>query len=217
MAFDSYTKALLHFNGTDGLTTFTDEIGKTWTAHGGAQLDTAQAKFGESSAYFIPAGYVDTPDHADWALGSSDFTFDMWVNVGIGSFQTIFKRSISYWFSIGADGVITLKYHDTGTGSDEYVSGGTVSNNTWTHIAVVMSSLSLVLYVDGVGSSPAATGGIYNTAGSFSIGEASYVPGGWIDEFRFSKGVARWNSNFNPPTAPYSSSSFLPQVMMIGE
>jgi hypothetical protein len=26
---------------------------------------------------------------------------------------------------------------------------------------------------------------------------------GYIDEFRISKGIARWTSNFTPPTAPY--------------
>jgi hypothetical protein len=28
---------------------------------------------------------------------------------------------------------------------------------------------------------------------------------GWLDEFRISKGIARWTSNFTPPTAPYDS------------
>jgi hypothetical protein len=26
---------------------------------------------------------------------------------------------------------------------------------------------------------------------------------GWIDEVRISKGIARWTSNFTPPTQPY--------------
>src|SRR5689334_6463249 len=46
---DSYTKALLHFNGSDGSTTFTDESGKTWSVNGDAQIDTAQSEFGGAS------------------------------------------------------------------------------------------------------------------------------------------------------------------------
>ena len=48
----SFTKLLLHCNGTDGSTTFTDEIGKTVTANGNAQIDTAQSKFGGASGLF---------------------------------------------------------------------------------------------------------------------------------------------------------------------
>lgn len=44
---DGYTVVLLHMNGTDASTTFTDESGKTWTAGGNAQIDTAQSKFGQ--------------------------------------------------------------------------------------------------------------------------------------------------------------------------
>lgn len=216
MAFDIYTKALLHFNGTDGSTTAIDEIGKTWTSHGGFQLDTAQYKFGESSGYFIPSGYIDTPDHSDWVLGTSDFTIEAWVNVGIGSFQTICRRSISYWVYIESSGSLVVKYYDAGSGGDEFVTGGTVANNTWTHVAVVMATGNMTIYINGVGNSPTSTGGVVNSAGSLLIGDTTSTLGGWLDEFRFSN-IARWTSNFNPPTAPYGSVSFMPQVMIIGE
>jgi len=49
---DSYTKLLLHCNGVDASTTFTDENGKTVGVNGDAQLDTAQKYFGLSSGYF---------------------------------------------------------------------------------------------------------------------------------------------------------------------
>jgi len=42
---DSFTKLLLHCDGTDGSTTFTDESGKTVTAVGNAQIDTAKKVF----------------------------------------------------------------------------------------------------------------------------------------------------------------------------
>src|SRR3990167_8893029 len=44
-SWDSYTKLMLHMDGTDGSTTFTDTIGThTVTAVGNAQIDTAQYK-----------------------------------------------------------------------------------------------------------------------------------------------------------------------------
>ena len=75
---DSYTKVLLHMNGTDASTTFTDESGKTWTANGNAQIDTASYKFATGSGLFDGGGdYIDTPDNADFNFGSGDFTIDL--------------------------------------------------------------------------------------------------------------------------------------------
>jgi hypothetical protein len=30
-----------------------------------------------------------------------------------------------------------------------------------------------------------------------------YSWGGWLDEIRVSKGIARWTANFTPPASPY--------------
>src|SRR5687768_6144765 len=93
MAIDEvYTVALLHMDGADGSTTFTDESGKTWTARGDAQIDTAQSVFGGASGRLDGNGdFVDTPDHADWDFGSGDFTLDLRVRfaaVGTAYFIT---------------------------------------------------------------------------------------------------------------------------------
>ena len=46
LVYDPYTKLLLHCDGTDGSTVFTDSTGKhTVTAQGTAQFDTAKKKF----------------------------------------------------------------------------------------------------------------------------------------------------------------------------
>ncbi len=51
---DANTKLLLHCNGVDGSTTFTDSetTPKTVTVQGSAQIDTAQSKFGGASGLF---------------------------------------------------------------------------------------------------------------------------------------------------------------------
>ena len=78
---DAYTKSLLHFDGTDASTTFTDESGKTWTAHGNAQIDTAQSVFGGASGYFDGSGdYITTPDRADFDFDGQQFTSDEAAN-----------------------------------------------------------------------------------------------------------------------------------------
>lgn len=83
MAFiDTYTKLLLHCDGTDGSTTFSDNgvTGHTVTANGNAQIDTAQSKFGNASGLFDGTGdYLTIPDHADWNFGTGNFTIDAWI------------------------------------------------------------------------------------------------------------------------------------------
>ena len=80
-SYDSYTKLMLHMEGSDGSTTFTDEIGKAVTANGNAQIDTAQKKFGAASGLFDGTGdYLTLANSNDWSFGSGDFTIDFWVN-----------------------------------------------------------------------------------------------------------------------------------------
>ena len=78
---DANTKLLLHCDGTNGGTTFTDSSGSshTVTANGGANTSTAQKKFGTASAYFDGTGdFLQSADSPDWDL-SGDFTWEMWI------------------------------------------------------------------------------------------------------------------------------------------
>jgi hypothetical protein len=81
---DSFTKVLLHFDGLDASTTFTDNnaggSAHAWRAAGNAQIDTAQFKFGGSSGLFDgSADYVSTPDSSDFTLSSKVFTIECWI------------------------------------------------------------------------------------------------------------------------------------------
>ena len=49
---DSNTKILLHMDGANAGTVFTDESGKTWTVGGNAQFSTNSPKFGTASGLF---------------------------------------------------------------------------------------------------------------------------------------------------------------------
>ena len=71
--------ALLHFDGADGSTTFTDVKGHTFTAAGNAQIDTAQSLFGGASLLLDGSGdYIWAADSADWDFGTADFAVELW-------------------------------------------------------------------------------------------------------------------------------------------
>ena len=217
--FDSYVKALLHMNGSDGSTTFTDETGKTWTANGNAQIDTAQSKFGGASGLFDGTGdYITTADSADFDVGSGDFTVDFWFRKNTnGTFQPVFGQSNSSatGTTISIYGYMSLTsnkiaiYGYTGSTLKSLESSSTVTDTSWHHYAAVRSGNTLYLFLDGTSEGTLDVTGITfnNSSNQMSIGRVGEYNGqyanGWIDEFRFSKGIARWTANFTPPTSEY--------------
>ena len=70
---------LLHGDGTNGSTTFTDDSNssRTITASGNAQIDTAIKKFGSGSAEFD--GTNSKLIVSGNPLGSGDFTIEFWI------------------------------------------------------------------------------------------------------------------------------------------
>jgi hypothetical protein len=214
---DSYTKALLHMDGSDASTTFTDESGKTWTRSGNAQILTEQYKFGGASGYFDGVGdYIDTPDHDDFTVGSF-FTVDFWAkrNGGTGD-EFIFGQAASdanagsraYYMDLSTNYPRAIVYSST----TAYVatSSITITDSNWNHYAMVRDSATMYLFINGIerGKNENLSGvTINNSPNRMAIGRLGEYDGSYfkayIDEFRFSNGIARWTNNFTPPTAPY--------------
>jgi hypothetical protein len=75
----------------------------------------------------------------------------------------------------------------------------------WFHVAFVRSSGTLTLYINGQEKASSSTAQSYSTLSApanlgFDGSSAFFV--GYMDEFRVSD-IARWTSDFTPPTAPY--------------
>jgi hypothetical protein len=221
--FNSFRKVLLHGDGVDGSTTFTDTSGKVWTLNGvGIEIDTAQSKFGGASIYFPGNGsYLSTPNHADFAFAGGDFTIDFyWMPSSLrqgneffckyelgGSPATDwnFRITWEYWggfkFAYSTDGttVKDANFIDSGLGV------GDPEANKWYHVAFVRHGADLNCYFEGCkygATYNIGTDSIYNSERVLWMGSSpvagtwEYVKG-WMDEIRFSKGVARWLGNFN--------------------
>ncbi|MBN2115754.1 MAG: hypothetical protein JW730_04245 [Anaerolineales bacterium] len=217
---DSYSVALLHMDGVDGSTTFTDESGKAWTSHGNAQLDTEQSVFDGASGFLDGSGdYIDTADHADFDIGSGDFTVDFWFRKNVnGTTQAAFGQGPSsgggtstslYGYMSLADNKISIRGY-TGSTIKTINSSGTVTDTNWHHYAAVRSGNILYLFLDGINQGTLDVTGVTfnNSPNKMTIGRPGEYGGGyangWIDEFRFSKGIARWTSDFTPPTSEYA-------------
>lgn len=216
---DSYSKVLLHMDGANLSTTFTDESGKTWTPSGHAKLVTAVKQLGTASGVFDGTDdYISTPNHADLDLGTGDWTIDFWVRRNGQQTDTIgllnaTSGSTGYGVVMRSTHKISLYSNMTGTWAQNIMGGTTISDLTWTHVAVVRYGNTITLYVAGNSDGTFdCTGRTVSSggAGAFigwnnNAGGVSRYLNGWMDEVRLSKGIARWIANFTPPTAPYTS------------
>jgi hypothetical protein len=220
---DAYTTVLLHMDGADAGTTFTDVnaggSAHVWTATGNAQLDTAEKKFGSASGLFDGTGdYISTPHTTDWVFGSADWTIDFWFNRAsngvLRSFirgeTTGFVRCFQLYLLSTNDLHVDVTYPNLGsktiTGTTTFTTAG------WNHVALVRNGDTMTLYVNGVSEGTPVTGltgeAVRSPSGPLIVGAGanggSDYWNGWIDEVRISKGIARWTENFTPPTGAYT-------------
>jgi len=217
---DSYTKAMLHMDGTDASTTFTDEpagaSAHTFTAAGTAQIDTAIKHFGTAAGLFDGnSDYISAPNSADFEFGSGDFTVDFWFNRagGDGTYRSMCGITNSALNDIhllirltDANAVQGIVITDGNNGN---VTGTTAFTATgWHHCALFRHKDRCYMAIDGIiEHSNVITGTVSTPAEPLVIGKSGSFAGqywnGSIDEFRLSVGVARWLGDFAPPSVPY--------------
>jgi hypothetical protein len=214
---DVNTLVLLHCDGDNNTTVFTDDVGVrvplTPNQIFGGEIDTAQFKFGTASwwqsAEYFGYKYADITELA--SIGTGDFTIECWVRRQDNPTATkAHICAVNALYGIYYDETNSSFRLNTSSGETDRITGGSISLNTWTHLAVVRSSGVIKLYINGTqtGSNYSDTQNL-NTTVEFLIGvsrdgDRSWV--GWIDEFRFSK-TARYTANFTAPAAAFTNDS----------
>jgi hypothetical protein len=211
---------LLHGNGINGSATITDSslMPKTVTPLGTTQISTGginRVAFGNSSLFFnnSPANAITTLSNADFAFGTSDFTVEAWIYQKTQSLYATLLEIGSHAFTTGIGFF---------TGSDGfYVYSGayagtrvnTLSLNVWQHVAYCRSGSIMRMFLNGMLQSSGTLAQNLTTTSNVSIGypvgqvplqnQTIYQFDGYIDDLRITKGVARYTSNFTPPTLPF--------------
>jgi hypothetical protein len=217
----SNVSLLLHGDGTNGSTTIVDSSPspKTVTVVGNAQISTAQSKFGGSSLLCSSGGivgYFTTPLVSDFQFGTGDFTLEMWLYpTATGGF----KIALSNYDSFGSEAFLLSRSTAANSAKWQFTSAGiyppdvtsttNAVDNAWTFIAVVRSGNTKTLYVNGIAESsqnyPFSMNGVGPSLWIGGVGDNPNAGSfyGYIDDLRITKGVARYTSNFTPPTAPF--------------
>lgn len=191
------------------------------------ELEIGTALFGTTSAYFDGAGdYLIIPLSDDLKFGSGDFTIDCRFRptaqaqsspvIFSNAQNTTTNGALSLYAGLpGTPTKYMVGICQNGSWSYPIISTSPIANETWTHLALVRHGNTLTLFVNGTAEGFISLSTDVNGVGSyFTIGidgglSALCSLKGNIDEFRVSKGIARWTANFTPPTAAYPPSSFL--------
>jgi hypothetical protein len=207
---------LLHMNGSNGSTTFTDSSSNNISVQqfGDAKISTASSVFGGASGLFdlSPGGYLKA-SNASLQFGTGDFTIEFWL-MRLWTQQTNYRiidnratGNTTNAFQIDVDSLLGVRFLQ---GSNIVISNGaSFPASQWIHIAIARSSGQTKAFRAGaqVGSTLTDTMNYSNQDLFIATGytAATYA---WcrIDELRVTKGVARYTANFTVPTSAFPDS-----------
>jgi len=204
----SNVSLLLHFDGSNGSTTFTDSSvnANTVTTFGDASLSTARKRFGTASGSFDGSGdYLTCPTTPGglFDFGSGDFTVEASIyTTTVSVIQQVAgvwpgDYTASWRFLVVGDSIQFIGW----VGYSVTISSSLcITTNTWLDIAAKKVGSTLTLYCNGTqvgsGSFSAING---NASGAVldigrqqdGVGGSTWFFNGNIDELRITKGVGR--------------------------
>ena len=226
--YDEKTVLLLHGSGPNTGTTILDSSFRNFsiTANSGAQISTAKARFNLSSLYFNgSSSFLTVSQDTAWLLGGSDnrWTIEGWVGFGrtdtagiasgiIGQSDGSYMWGLTWNNSAATNsmGQLIFQAFSAGVKLIDYRRSFAPDSSSLYHIAVVKDGTALLSFANGVtlGAATNTTVTIPNIGSTLLIGRAVYAGSGyvyhsgWIDEARFTNGIARYSTtgNFTVPT-----------------
>ena len=213
-------KLLLPFDGSNGATSTTDSsnTNNSVTFVGTAQLSTAQSKFGGSSLLLDgDSDYIYVANSDLGTTSTESFTIEFWTYLiaGAGSQVNFYSEynGASNGISFEKTSGNVLKVWN---GDSARITGTTtISTGQWYHMALSGTSGSYKLFLNGTQEGSTSSNGF--TAGTTNkyigtfywagLGGAVRLLNGYIEDFRITKGEARYTSNFTPPTSAHLTSA----------
>jgi len=159
-----------------------------------------------------------------WSYGADSFTIDFWVRFTVlpsaGGRVMIYSQIDDgingTWFGLYNDaGVYTWQFKDMIAGNAHIaLASWSIAPvvDTWYHLALVRSGSSWCIFQNGslITNAYSNSEAVEDRESVLRIGGwiPNYPLNGWLDEVRVSKGVARWTTDFTPPTSAYTPDSY---------
>ena len=184
---------------------------------GDAKLSITTVKFsGSTSVYFDGNGdYLRAPASRSFDFSTGDWTIELWVY-----FNSVANTPHIWQYGANSSSRANLYLASSKltvySGSIQVTGATTVATGQWYHVAVtyVASSTTTRLFLNGTqdGINTTYSGYPKNAADiAFMVGYQAYAGAagdyfsGYISDLRITKGVARYTSNFTPPTEPFDT------------
>lgn len=215
---------LMHFDGANAGSTFTEETGKAVTRVGTPVTSTAKSKYGGSAVLFNGSTDALTiPSSSDVLLGSGDFAIEFDIlptalpTAGsyaamVGKYSSAGSRSYSIEL-YNASGVyqVVVLLSSIGTSADYYLYADfTPSLTAFSHLELSRSGGTVYLFGNGalLGTIAVGAAALYANTEAFSIGaraNGAFFYYGYIDELRVRKQAGHTSAYVGSlPTEPYS-------------
>jgi hypothetical protein len=187
---------------------------------GGVQISTAVKKYNNASIYFDGTGdYLYGAWNPNLELGAGNFTIEFWIYAVGGNslycWSTDWHYAMSWNYGGASSNRVGIWASSNGStwnifnadGGGNGISTGTITANTWTHVALVRNGSAWALYLNGTSAwTGTSSATIITRTDTFRIGGPWPNSGpsdfnGYIDDLRITKGIARYTANFTPPSA----------------
>jgi hypothetical protein len=152
------------------------------------------------SVYFDGSDSLSIPSSANLALGTGDFTIELWVKPLNSN-----NRLIS-WAGTGGPLVYTnssnqLTFANYGV-ADLLTTTATVPLNLWSHCAITRQGTTLRLFINGVlSASTTNSTNFAQVAVNLGVDSSTVYLKGYLSNVRVIKGTALYTSTFTPPTS----------------
>ena len=178
---------------------------------------TNSSKYGSGALTFNGTSDIVYADSGtSYTFGAANFTAEFWVYFNnVTATQCVASATNSggsdaaspLGWTIRTSGVLGWEgyFGSTSFYGTAATPTAVVSANTWHHVATVRNSGEIIAFLNGrvIGRVSVGTAAMANPAGGVYIGRAGQYNGqyfnGSIDDFRITKGVARYTTDFTPP------------------
>ena len=202
---------------------YDNAMGIDYITGGSAQISTSVKKYGTGSLSFNGStSYLQSQIGQNFIFYTGNWTIECWFYITSSvNYQTIYAVSDNQStgtneISARFDGSNNMLFYVYANGS-YVVNGGAgtssaLSLNTWYHHALVRNGTNISCYLNGVNTSSTTisssitiNGQTMNCIVGCNVPSTLRFFNGYIDDFRITKGYARYTSNFTPPTAAFSN------------